>query len=1130
MHAYQRNQNVGRWTALAFLAMAFISSPAWALPRTWVGGNSDWIDNGGLANWSLLDEPDADDEAIFNTVNSVNLGTPNAVQMLTLLDGINLNTNGHNLTVDGLVQLGGTSTNLFIGGSLSILQADSVTINSGGNLQMAGGTLSVVEESGTGVLTINGGILSGYGTFSNGDALGVPTTVINNNGTITASHLPEFIFQPPIIDTLTINFLSAAARIDLDGSGENGIVNVTRNQTLDINGALSDVFNGDINLSHNSTLDIASAWTLGAGGATIVNNGAIMGLPGVPAGTATIAGGTLTQTGGTINVVDPDGTLVFDAPLTTTGGSFINSGHVIFNASSSITLASFDFDAGEWTVQNNALLSLNVTDYDPGVANNSFDASITLSNGDISIITGDAEFVMNGTLNMISTSGITVWDGEPLDIGNDAGSLDAKLIVTGTQVSRITAPVDFNADADVNVANGATLDLNDTVNFDTVNGGNHAQFTGGGTLRFNGTVNVNEAVALDVSTVDLDGADSVGNIVNVDAPMVINVANFTGYGNVNGVGGADTIDINNSVGTGVLTVNLDDPDARWTLNVPGVMNLVNDNTEATLLAGSDVNIDGIVNVVGDVHSTARLDIAGIVNINTAGQPLRLAGGTLSSDPNTINGGVINGAGLLGADTSRALRGFGTIITGIDFDGTAALLADNGTLTIAGSIVDVGAIGTFDADGTLHVTNAWNNNVSTGVQLNGGVLSGGPITNDVMSGISGHGLVTARVVNNTQLFASIGDSLILQTAGNDNDWDGTTNTGQIHAVLANIELRDNSTFGFSGTVEAANGHTAFTNGFALNFNPGSSLQLSSGGIYESTHSTDLGGTVTVVAGAASKIKVEVNRFLTFESTSSTTLNGNLVLENNNINIEMGAAFSGPGAVVIPDGSHLVADHGANIGALLDMQGTFRPGGIDAIGRIDLLDYQQENSGELFVELTGTALNAFDRLVVSGDAVLDGYLNIDIDAGFVPMLGQTFNIITANSISGAFDLVDMSGVPPGLTFAVDYLLNAVQLKVVSKPFFSADFDDDGDVDATDYAIWKSAFDLNQLGDANGDNLSNGADYVLWRKQLGSVPSPGAAAAAPEPSALAIALVLLTMLTAIGPRSRAVHSISPVAPAAP
>jgi hypothetical protein len=122
-------------------------------------------------------------------------------------------------------------------------------------------------------------------------------------------------------------------------------------------------------------------------------------------------------------------------------------------------------------------------------------------------------------------------------------------------------------------------------------------------------------------------------------------------------------------------------------------------------------------------------------------------------------------------------------------------------------------------------------------------------------------------------------------------------------------------------------------------------------------------------------------------------------------------------------------------------------------------------------------------------------------FVPALGNTFNIITGNTVTGAFDFADVSGMPDGLSFHINYLPNAVQLQVVNTPFFSADFDDDGDVDPTDLAIWDGAFDLNQLGDADGDNDSDGNDFLLWQRQLGSMPVVAAAGAVPEPSSLAL-----------------------------
>ena len=314
------------------------------------------------------------------------------------------------------------------------------------------------------------------------------------------------------------------------------------------------------------------------------------------------------------------------------------------------------------------------------------------------------------------------------------------------------------------------------------------------------------------------------------------------------------------------------------------MNLVNDNTDATLLAGNDVNINGTVNVTGDVRTTARLDIAGVVNINTAGQPLRLAGGSLG-DPNMLLGGTISGAGVLSAG-GTAIRGFGTINTAIDFDSPSNLFADDGTLTINGSILDVGRIGTDDADGVLNVVNPWNTNVAQFVQLEGGTIQGGTMTIDNVNAVSGFGTIASRVINNTGIRAS-GGTLVVETVGNDNDWDGAANDASLHAQSnATLELRDNLTFAFTGTVSMFPGGKVFANGFALDFNPGSSLFLNSDATYESNRSTDLGGVVTTSAGPASTIKIQNNFFLTFESTSTTTLVADLRLENNNIIIEAG----------------------------------------------------------------------------------------------------------------------------------------------------------------------------------------------------------------------------------------------------
>jgi hypothetical protein len=65
-----------------------------------------------------------------------------------------------------------------------------------------------------------------------------------------------------------------------------------------------------------------------------------------------------------------------------------------------------------------------------------------------------------------------------------------------------------------------------------------------------------------------------------------------------------------------------------------------------------------------------------------------------------------------------------------------------------------------------------------------------------------------------------------------------------------------------------------------------------------------------------------------------------------------------------------------------------------------NYTQGAGGTLAEEITGTALSAFDRLLVSGNASLNGTLAID-SSSFTPAPTDTFQFLTAGgTLSGAF----------------------------------------------------------------------------------------------------------------------------------
>ncbi|HMP08519.1 MAG TPA: endo-1,4-beta-xylanase, partial [Lacipirellulaceae bacterium] len=85
----------------------------------------------------------------------------------------------------------------------------------------------------------------------------------------------------------------------------------------------------------------------------------------------------------------------------------------------------------------------------------------------------------------------------------------------------------------------------------------------------------------------------------------------------------------------------------------------------------------------------------------------------------------------------------------------------------------------------------------------------------------------------------------------------------------------------------------------------------------------------------------------------------------------------------------------------------------------------------------------------------------------------------------------------TFSLSHAKDAGEYGLVVH--LAADFNDDGQVDEADLAVWQQRFN---------DGLADGADLLLWQQQLGLVASApnstAAVAGVPEPSAIVLAVV--------------------------
>lgn len=224
--------------------------------------------------------------------------------------------------------------------------------------------------------------------------------------------------------------------------------------------------------------------------------------------------------------------------------------------------------------------------------------------------------------------------------------------------------------------------------------------------------------------------------------------------------------------------------------------------------------------------------------------------------------------------------------------------------------------------------------------------------------------------------------------------------------------------------------------------------------------------------------------------------------------------GPGARVQVAGDMTIAPSGVVSGRGVIAGDVFNAGGIGGpsgtgVPRVEG-DVHSEATAVLHLQLTTST--SFDALVTTGDLHLDGRLEIALGSGFVPSAGQAFDILDwSGAISGEFSRVDLPMLATGLAWDVRSLATTGVLSVA--PASAADFDQDGDVDASDLARWQAGFSVSASplsGNTDGDDDVDGADFLTWQRQLNAgSPSVATTTAVPEPASHALVLASVAAL---------------------
>ncbi len=493
------------------------------------------------------------------------------------------------------------------------------------------------------------------------------------------------------------------------------------------------------------------------------------------------------------------------------------------------------------------------------------------------------------------------------------------------------------------------------------------------------------------------------------------------------------------------------------------------------------------NLTGDYRNNVHCNIYANVQVSTSGtflnqdSGLLLVGddhqppaffGALVNDGNFLNRGIITVEPTVGVFDNAGsftsyigvMVNYNTAINGGTFDNQGGSFLDNragatfsnfATLTNSDPVSNPGATiqneGTMtnEAFGTLtnlrggfvenHSGGVFDNNGMMNNNLDATLLNGMGATFNNHNDLENSGTINnaaGAMLNNTFVLNNNGGATLVNNGTFTNaalfvNYSTVTNAG-------NLLNQSTGTVNNLGTINNSGGI-----GNSGNF------QIGSGGVLNNTGAigNSLGGSFAVLTGGNFNNSGSLlNDFLsTFSTASGSTVvnTGSMSLAGPSVNIAgnlrndgsiilmPGPPFGDP-PIFTPAPNLLVTSTGTLSGTgavtgVVENQGTMRPG--DSPGTFTINGtYKQDAQGTLDILLGGTGAGQFGQLIVNGDAVLDGTLDVELFAGFDPESGEIFEILSGN-ISGAFANVLFPMLPDGLFFKLDQEKNAVFLDVLS-----------------------------------------------------------------------------------------------------
>jgi hypothetical protein len=266
-------------------------------------------------------------------------------------------------------------------------------------------------------------------------------------------------------------------------------------------------------------------------------------------------------------------------------------------------------------------------------------------------------------------------------------------------------------------------------------------------------------------------------------------------------------------------------------------------------------------------------------------------------------------------------------------------------------------------------------------------------------------------------------------------------------------------------------------------------------------------------------LEVRTEFVTGGTNDIAAEKELQLANSGI-IETGAVFTGAGVLRNLKESELSLVDGADVGVKVLNEGALEIG--SSTGSASVEQYTQAANSTLRIKISGASTGEFDQLHVSGTAILNGLLSVELLDNFLPNTADVLTILTGSlngTFSNAGDGERLETIDGRGSFRVSYLERSRQVRLsqflLAPAFLPGDYNDDGIVNLADYTVWRD-----NLGAAAGTLVNDPntgaigtAQYSTWKANFGATLPPSgwlANSTVPEPST-SVLFTLFALATA-------------------